>query len=96
MNRVEAVIFDMDGLLLDTERIARSTFIEACRDSNFEPDLEIYYQCIGVTYAQGAEILKSGYGKNFPFWNYRKCLLWENGQSPYRRRCSHKQYSIHQ
>jgi HAD superfamily hydrolase (TIGR01509 family) len=67
MMNPKAVVFDMDGLLLDTEKIARSIFIEACREYRFEPDLEIYYQCIGTTYARSAEILINGYGKDFPF-----------------------------
>ena len=67
MKCLSAVIYDMDGLLLDTETIALSTFIEACRECYFEPDLGIYHQCIGTTYARTAEILISGYGKDYPF-----------------------------
>ncbi len=66
VQKPKAVIFDLDGLLLDTERIAISTFVDACRENNFEPDLEIYHKCIGTTYARGVEILRSGYGKDFP------------------------------
>lgn len=65
----------MDGLLLDTERIARSTFMEACREFHFEPDLEIYHQCIGTTYDRAVAILTNGYGKDFPFDAVSK--LWE-------------------
>jgi HAD superfamily hydrolase (TIGR01509 family) len=71
----KAVIFDMDGLLLDTERIALCAFVNACREHDFEPDLRIYHQCVGTTYARGAEILRSGNGKGFPFNAVSQ--LWE-------------------
>jgi HAD superfamily hydrolase (TIGR01509 family) len=75
VKKLKAVIFDMDGLLLDTERIALLSFVEACRECHFEPDLDIYHQCIGTTYARAAEILINGYGKDFPFDAVSR--LWE-------------------
>ncbi len=66
MNRIGAVIFDLDGLLLDTERIALNTFIGACKEFGFNPDLQVYYRCIGTTSSTTKVILKDGYGESFP------------------------------
>jgi HAD superfamily hydrolase (TIGR01509 family) len=72
LNNIKAVIFDMDGLLLDTETIAISTFVIACREYGFEPDLKIYHKCIGTTYKKTEEILKEGYGESFNYESVSK------------------------
>jgi HAD superfamily hydrolase (TIGR01509 family) len=66
-NGFQAVIFDMDGLLLDSERVAMRTFVEACRELGFEPDVEVYYKCIGGNAERTRAILTQGFGDNFPF-----------------------------
>ena len=67
LNGFQAVIFDMDGLLLDSERVALTTFVEACRQLGFEPDVEVYYKCIGGNAERTKEILTQGFGASFPF-----------------------------
>jgi HAD superfamily hydrolase (TIGR01509 family) len=74
ISEIKAVVFDMDGLLLDSERIALATFIAACRDCGFEPDVEVYYRCIGSNEAKTKQILTEGYGSEFPFEAVSK--LW--------------------
>ncbi len=67
MRDIKAVIFDMDGLLLDSERVALSTFVKACRESDFDPDVEVYDKCIGGNDVRTKRILTEGYGPKFPF-----------------------------
>jgi len=39
LNDFRAVIFDMDGLLLDTEKIAMSAFLESCKVYGYDPEI---------------------------------------------------------
>ena len=64
--KYQAVLFDMDGLLLDTETIALAAFIEACREYGFELDISVYYRCIGVNNTRARDILIAGHGSDFP------------------------------
>jgi HAD superfamily hydrolase (TIGR01509 family) len=56
----------MDGLLLDTEKISLSTFLEACRHHGYQPDVQVYYKIIGTTSQKTHEVLMEGYGPDFP------------------------------
>ena len=61
-----ALVFDMDGLLLDTERPALDGFVRACHDLGVEPNLDVYRQCIGRRMRESRRILLAGHGPDFP------------------------------
>ena len=61
-----ALVFDMDGLLLDTERPALDGFVHACRAVGVEPNLAAYRRCIGRRMRESRRILLAGHGPNFP------------------------------
>lgn len=58
----QAIVFDMDGLLLDTERVALTTFEAACERHDTVVDRAIYDRCIGTSNQGTAEILRQALG----------------------------------
>jgi HAD superfamily hydrolase (TIGR01509 family) len=58
MRNFDAVIFDMDGLLLDTERLAFDAFHSACSLFNLGDLSNVYMKCIGTNSEMGKSILK--------------------------------------
>ncbi|HSW58052.1 MAG TPA: HAD family phosphatase [Dehalococcoidales bacterium] len=90
MKYFKAIVFDMDGLLLDTETIALRAFVEACQEQGLNPDLKVYHRCIGTNYARTREILQEGYGPSFPYdvisriWNQKFTYRVENLPIPHK------------
>ena len=62
-----AVVFDMDGTLLDSERLARACFVDACRDVGWDANMMVYDRCVGTTYVATERIMREGYGADFPY-----------------------------
>lgn len=65
MKHFEAVIFDMDGTLLDTERIAQESFIAACRELGVEPRMDLLLRCVGAAATLARQVIREGYGPHF-------------------------------
>ncbi|MBU4432822.1 MAG: HAD family phosphatase [Alphaproteobacteria bacterium] len=68
--RVEAVVFDMDGLLLDTEIVYRAAMIEAGARFGVAFTGEIYAAMVGKTNPESAVLLRDLYGETFPVQAY--------------------------
>ena len=64
--RPAAVVFDMDGLLLDTERVILDGFLHVCRARGIPPNPDAYHRCIGTTMERTRELLIEGHGPDFP------------------------------
>ena len=62
-----AIIFDVDGLLLDTERIAREGWRRAMSERGFTLTDEFYLNLVGRTQLASKPILLTKYGADFPF-----------------------------
>lgn len=58
----QAAIFDMDGLLLDTERVCMRVFKQACKTVNQPFHEEIYLSIIGRNAAGIEKIFRAAYG----------------------------------
>ncbi|MGC9493864.1 HAD family hydrolase [Vibrio genomosp. F10] len=65
--KFEAAIFDMDGLLLDTERVCMSIFKEACRAQNVPFWEEVYLSIIGRNSAGIEAVIREGYGPDLDY-----------------------------
>lgn len=62
----KAVIFDMDGLLIDSERITYEEYTKYLTSIGYSFTLEIYQGLLGQTETQLRQIFYALYGKDFP------------------------------
>ena len=66
MSRFDAVIFDMDGLMLDTERIALACWDRAARIHGYELDPAIGLGMVGLNTRDCVRWVKQVLGDDFP------------------------------
>ena len=58
----QGVLFDMDGLLLDTEKQYLGTFIATCAKFGLRDKEKVFYDCIGLRLADSTKVLEKGLG----------------------------------
>lgn len=69
--KYKAAIFDMDGLLLDTESMFLDAFMKSCEQSGLEFDMSLFKRLIGTNSVKTKEILIEGFDKNFNYEAFR-------------------------
>lgn len=73
--KYKAAIFDMDGLLLDTERIFLDAFRKTCKELGFGFDMSLFVKLIGTNSVKTKEIMINGFGKGFDYDRFREKWL---------------------
>ena len=65
--RPAAVIFDMDGLMLDTERITIPLWDEAGKKFGYRIPFDTVIKMVGISSQAARDVLFDEYGENFPY-----------------------------
>ena len=72
MNNIAAVLFDMDGVIFDSERAQRACWLEIAAQEGLSDMEAVYARCIGVTMEVTGGILTAAYGEDFPWRDFRR------------------------
>jgi len=70
--KIKLVIFDMDGVLFDTERLSKELYARAFMKFKYRMNDAIFESTIGMSIKKTSEILKEFYGSQFPFGEIRE------------------------
>ena len=85
---IEAVVFDMDGTLIDSEAVFRTALFNTCTELGFEMTPDVHLSILGGTAENTRRVLADAFGAAFPFSHfYERCTLniqAELGRNPMR------------
>lgn len=71
-SRPHAVIFDMDGLLFDTEALWQAALLSAAAEGGHKIPDEVYAKSIGVRRSQCGDLFLSHFGEDFLFDDFHQ------------------------
>lgn len=74
---IQAIVFDMDGVLFDTERISCESWGRAAAEMNLGDVSEGITGCIGLNYNDTVLLMNRLYGENFPFEEFYEVVRKE-------------------
>ena len=74
-NRISLIIFDMDGLMFDTETLAMHTWIKAGKSYGIDISESIVTESIGLDIHGAEKVFKKYLGDDFPYHDIRSLRL---------------------
>lgn len=69
---MKAVIFDMDGVLFDTEAVCMQAWMDVAKKWGLPDMEEVFPQCIGLNANDSRQIVFQAYGEHFDYPLFRK------------------------
>ncbi len=72
MKKFDAVVFDMDGVIFDSEKATMDCWLELAEKYNIENLEEPFLACTGTTNQRTREIMLEAYGEDFPYDTFAK------------------------
>ncbi len=71
---IEAILFDMDGLIFDTESLATQAARKACLDMDVVLRDDVLQYLYGANYKNGEIVMKKNYGEDFDYDRYKRLM----------------------
>ena len=69
---MEAVVFDMDGVIFDTERLVLEGWAHTGKKHGIVGTDEVCRECLGTTHEISRQIFLNHYGADFPYEEYKE------------------------
>ena len=70
-SKIEAVVFDMDGVIFDTEILYQKAWLFEAPKYNISKVEELFNKMMGMSNVDIEKLFKSAYGEDFPYTQYR-------------------------
>ncbi len=68
---IKGAVFDMDGLMFDTERLVYQIWQRTMEENGYEYSFDIYKKTVGKRTAEVRDLYKELYGEGFDYQNIR-------------------------
>jgi len=87
----KAVVFDMDGVIFDSEKCVLESWKEVAGKHNIENVESVFVKCLGTNYDETKKKFLDYYGDDFPYDEYKKeCsaiyhLRYDDGRLPMKK-----------